>query len=76
MCLSELPLKRQDWECLNGFADCNGYMDSSLQMQMIELKLQDLKKVATEIEEEMTRQGRLTVILGFMGGIFLTLILL
>ncbi|MBQ8591341.1 MAG: stage III sporulation protein AB [Lachnospiraceae bacterium] len=74
--LSELPLKKADWKILEEFADYTGYMDIDLQKQVITYKLQDLEKLILQIEEETAKQSKLYLTLGFMSGVFLTIVLL
>lgn len=74
--LSELPFKETELHVIEAFADYTGYMDIELQKCFMTYEIQDLEKLAGQIEEELSRQGKLYVTFGVMSGLFLTIILL
>lgn len=74
--LSALPLKEKEWDVIDGFADYTGCMDMELQRKLIDCEIQDLEKLAAQIESEIATQGRLYITFGVMSGLFLTVLFL
>lgn len=74
--LQGLPLKANEWEVIDSFADYTGYMDIELQRRLIDYEMQNLEKLAQQVEKEIVTQGRLCVTFGVMSGLFLTVIFL
>ncbi|MDO5539476.1 MAG: stage III sporulation protein AB [Eubacteriales bacterium] len=79
-CIQELPaetgLTGNDKMQLEGLGTRLGYLDSRMQIQTIERFKEELKREQEEAEGDYRQKVRVYRCLGFLGGVFLTLLLL
>lgn len=74
--LSDTGLTKNDRTQLAGFGKRLGYLDVKMQITVIERYKEELKRERKEAEEEYRQKSRVYRCLGFLGGVFLTLLLL
>lgn len=79
-CVQELPvetgLNGNDKRQLEGLGARLGYLDTKMQIQTIERFKEELKREQEEAEEDYRQRVRVYRCLGFLGGVFLVLLLL
>lgn len=75
-CLADTGLTKSDRAQLVRLGERLGYLDVQMQMMVIERYKEELKRERKEAEEEYRQKGRVYRCLGFLGGVFLTLLLL
>lgn len=76
MLLTQSALEERDIQMLVQMGAGLGYLDVQMQVKTMEYYLEELKKACAMAEEEYREKGKLYRSLGFMGGLFLAVVLL
>lgn len=74
--LSQTALKKWDKESFGKLGECLGYLDKEMQLNQIDFYLSQLEEEIKQLEMEKKEKKRLYQMLGVMGGLFVTILLL
>lgn len=74
--LEESCLTKKDKSILNSLGETLGYLDSELQLDTLEIYIQRLKEEIQDSSKVVLEKTKIYSLLGVMGGIFVTIILL
>lgn len=69
-------LKKSDKESFERLGESLGYLDKEMQINQIDFYLTQLEEMMQQLEEEKKEKKKLYQMLGIMGGIFLTILLI
>lgn len=75
-CLRTGNLKQEDLDSLKEMGAYLGYLDRDTQLHTLDLYLRDTEKKLRDLSEQYPEKSRVGRMLGIMGGIFLTVLLL
>lgn len=74
--LGEISLTKEDKKMLEKLGEQLGYLDQTMQINSIELYLTQVNQVIEEIGQSIGEKTRLYHMLGILGGIFLSIVLI